>query len=60
MDTHVQSIKRWEHGCVQDKAMDSLIRLKIEKLCQDTGITIEEESHFQMKEQHNESLAIAA
>jgi len=60
LDTHVQSIKRWEHGCIQDKAMDSLIRLKIEKLCYETGIILEEESHFQMKEQHDESLSIAA
>jgi len=29
LDVHAQSIKRWEHGCVQDKAMDSLIRLKM-------------------------------
>jgi len=30
LGVHAQSIKRWEHGCVQDLAMDQLIRKKLE------------------------------
>ena len=29
---HVQSVKRWEHGCVQEESMDELIRAKIRGL----------------------------
>lgn len=61
LGTHVQSLKHWEHGCVQDKAMDSLIRLKVEK----TGLIMEEEAPYQMKEYEKENedvkaLALAA
>jgi putative zinc finger/helix-turn-helix YgiT family protein len=31
LGTHVQSIKRWEHGCVQERSMDYLMRLKMER-----------------------------
>jgi len=34
----VRSVKRWEHGCIQDKAMDELIKLKSESEINKTNI----------------------
>jgi putative zinc finger/helix-turn-helix YgiT family protein len=38
LKVHVQSIKRWEHGCVQEESMDELIRFKIKKMFPDENI----------------------
>jgi putative zinc finger/helix-turn-helix YgiT family protein len=54
LDTHVQSIKHWEHGRVQERSMDSLIRLKMQEYL-GVEIPIREESQFHIKENSDES-----
>ncbi len=40
LSTGVQSIKRWEHGCIQENSMDQLIRLKTKEKINDLNEAI--------------------
>ncbi|MCE1248669.1 MAG: helix-turn-helix domain-containing protein [Firmicutes bacterium] len=44
LGTNVQTIKKWEHGCVQDKSMNELIRLKMKEYYENINSGLSEQA----------------
>ncbi|MCD4786582.1 MAG: helix-turn-helix domain-containing protein [Candidatus Eremiobacteraeota bacterium] len=50
LGVHVQTIKRWEHGVIQEKAMDKLVRLTMKEVREKSDFDLWNEKYLDFRE----------